>query len=156
VLHDDLIATAILLASGSQGKPVQAHLRRAVSTAYYALFHKLALCCADLLIGSSGAKRSKPAWNQVYRSLEHGLAKQACEDKKTMAQFPAEIQDFANMFVAMQIERHDADYDPDKRFFKSAVIFSIAACSVTIDDLATAPIKDRRAFAVWVLFRKRR
>lgn len=29
---------------------MQAHLRRAVSTAYYALFHCLARCCADTLV----------------------------------------------------------------------------------------------------------
>jgi hypothetical protein len=155
VLHDDLIATAKFLANGNQGKPMQAYLRRATSTAYYALFHTLAQSCADLLIGSAGSKRSKPAWNQVYRALEHGSAKQACQNKQVIAKFPKEIQDFANMFVMMQIERHDADYDPDKRFFKSAVLYNIVAADVAMTDFAAAPLKDRRAFAAWVLLKKR-
>lgn len=156
MLPKDLIATAQFLANGNQGKPMQAYLRRAISTAYYALFHTLAQCCADLLIGSAGAMRSKPAWNQVYRALDHGSAKYACENKKVIAKFPKEIQDFANMFVMMQIERHDADYDPDKRFFKSAVLTTIAASEVVMADFATAPSKDRRAFAAWVLFKQRK
>jgi hypothetical protein len=135
---------------------MQAYLRRAVSTGYYALFHALAQGCADLLIGSSGAKRSKPAWNQVYRALDHGFVKQACQNQKMMGNFPKEIQDFANMFVQMQIDRHGADYDPDKRFFKSAVLANIAAAELAIRDLGTAPLKDRRAFAAWVLLRQRK
>jgi uncharacterized protein (UPF0332 family) len=156
VLSDDLIATAEFLANGNQGKPMQAYLRRATSTAYYALFHTLAQCCADLLIGSSSAQRSKPAWNQVYRSLEHNPARLACQDKQTMPKFPKEIQDFANMFVLMQIERHDADYDPDQRFYKSAVLTNIAAAEIVMKDFGAAPVKDRRAFAAWVLFKKRK
>ena len=135
---------------------MQAYLRRAVSTAYYALFHMLAQCCADLLIGSAGAARSRPAWNQTYRALEHAFAKQACLNKQIIAKFPQEIQDFANMFIQMQIERHNADYDPDKRFFKSAVLVNIAACEVAIADFANAPLKDRRAFAAWVLLKQRK
>lgn len=38
--------------SGSRGRPRQAELRRAMSAAYYALFHALAYCCADRLAGS--------------------------------------------------------------------------------------------------------
>jgi uncharacterized protein (UPF0332 family) len=134
---------------------MQAYLRRAMSTAYYALFHTLAQCCADLLIGSAGANRSKPAWNQVYRALDHGFAKQACQNKQMIAKFPKEIQDFANMFVMMQIERHDADYDPDQRLFKSAVLNNIAACEAVMTDFTNAPVKDRRAFAALVLLKKR-
>ena len=37
------------------GRPNQADLRRAVSTTYYALFHALARCCANTLIGATPA-----------------------------------------------------------------------------------------------------
>jgi hypothetical protein len=84
------------------------------------MFHTLAGCCADTPIGGSSAVRSKPAWNQVYRALDHGAAKAACENKTTMGKFPQSIQDFANNFVQMQIKRHDADYNPDCKLFKSA------------------------------------
>jgi hypothetical protein len=39
--HDDLLQQALELVHSKQRKPKQASLRRAVSTAYYALFHLL-------------------------------------------------------------------------------------------------------------------
>ncbi|MGH6679111.1 MAG: hypothetical protein ACREDL_09320, partial [Bradyrhizobium sp.] len=84
------------------------------------------------------------------------LAKQACEKKQIIQKFPQEIQDFANMFVLMQIERHDADYDPDKRFYKSATLANISASEVVMTDFVATSTKDRRAFAAWVLFRQRK
>jgi hypothetical protein len=77
VLPRDLLETAKDLASYRSGRPRQAHLRRAVSTRYYALFHTLAKSCADLVIGSSRGTRSEPAWNQVYRSLQHGFVRES-------------------------------------------------------------------------------
>ena len=71
----DFIETARHLTS-STGRPRQTDLRRAVSTTYYALFHCLAACYADTIVGGPGAKRSKPAWRQAYRALNHGSAKQ--------------------------------------------------------------------------------
>jgi uncharacterized protein (UPF0332 family) len=41
-LHDDLLAQAEHLARVDKKKPKQANLRRAVSAAYYALFHPVA------------------------------------------------------------------------------------------------------------------
>jgi uncharacterized protein (UPF0332 family) len=155
VLPRDLLLTAADLVNSSKGKPRQAHLRRAVSTAYYAMFHTLAQCCADLLIGGPGSKRSKPAWSQVYRALEHGFAKSACSNKMILAKFPQEIQDFANMFVQMQIKRHDADYNPTIKVFKSAILTDISIVNAAIKDFDTAPLEDRRAFAALVMFKQR-
>lgn len=53
----DLIRIAEQLASGAigsgRGRPRQAELRRAVSAAYYAMFHALARCCAEYARGSN-------------------------------------------------------------------------------------------------------
>lgn len=149
----DLIKSARKLAHTAKKKPLQSNLCRAVSTTYYALFHALAQCCADTLIGSTGAERSMPAWLQVYRSFDHGVAKNACTGKKTIEKFPQDIQDFANLFVTMQEKRHAADYDPSTRLLKSAVENDIAAAELAISTLRTVPIKHRRAFAAWVIFR---
>jgi len=99
---DDLLSVADDLVSANIGKPRQSSLRRAVSTVYYAMFHCLARCCADTLIGSSGADRSKPAWRQVYRALDHGFAKNSCRNQEFIKKFPKDIEDFANSFVSMQ------------------------------------------------------
>ena len=51
----------------------------------------------------------------------------------------------------MQQKRHDADYDPDATFVKSDVLASISDAEAAIQRFSRAPLKDRRAFAVYVL-----
>ncbi|MCY4260578.1 MAG: hypothetical protein OXC91_09990 [Rhodobacteraceae bacterium] len=82
----DLIETAKEWVHLDQGKPKQANLKRALSTAYYALFHALCLNCADSLVGSAGADRSQRAWQQAYRSVEHSHARKQCT-RNDMSEF---------------------------------------------------------------------
>jgi uncharacterized protein (UPF0332 family) len=150
----DLIKTAKELVASVDGKPRQSNLNRAISTTYYALFHMLARCCADMMIGGSSASRSKAAWRQVYRALDHNFAKEACQ-KRIIRKFPREIQDFANTFVSMQEKRHAADYDPHSKAYKSAVLIDIESAEIVIAGFQGAPLKDRKAFAAWVLLKTR-
>lgn len=154
---DDLLNTAEELVSGAvtNRRPRQSNLRRAVSTAYYSMFHCLASCCADTLVGSRSADRSKPAWRQVYRALEHRLAKERCKNQDKIKKFPKEVEDFANAFVSLQEKRHSADYDPFSQFTKLEVKSDIASTRDVIKRFRAVPIKDRRAFAVFVLFKTR-
>ena len=147
----DLIATARGLTAISRRRPSQANLRRAVSTAYYAMFHCLAGAAADLLIG----RRRSPAWHRVYRALEHGRARTACEHKRAMAGFPPEIRDFADTFTVLQKARHQADYALDVRYDKSDVLAAIDGAENAIVQFEQADIQHRRGFAAHVLFRRR-
>ena len=154
----DFITTARRLAMGSRrGRPLETDLRRAVSTAYYALFHCLANCCADTIVGGAGSNRSRQAWNQAYRALEHGLARRRCGNRSAMARFPGDLQDFAEIFVLMQGMRHLADYDPDANdnpsllLSRSYILQLIDNAEDVIRRFNQAPIADRRAFAVYVL-----
>lgn len=153
-MSDDLIATARRLAKASPKRPQQSDLKRGVSTAYYALFHALARDCADLLVGT-GETRSEPAWAQVYRTLEHGVAKNSCKAAASRG-FPSSIVSFADTFVVLQEERHRADYDPLVRYVRAEVLVLIDNCEQAIRDLASAPRSDRKAFVIWVLFQKKR
>ena len=137
------------------GRPRQAELRRAVSAAYYALFHTLANSCADLLVGTKAANRSDQAWRQAYRSIDHGHVKRQCTErrpKRVLRRFPADIQDFAAHFVKMQNQRHLADYDPFEYYKRSPVSQLIEETKVAIDQFNQADRKDRVAFLVFVAF----
>lgn len=152
----DLIATARASANQPAArKPRQSDLKRALSTAYYAMFHAMCRNCADCLIGTASADRSKPAWVQAYRAIEHGFAKSQCLNRQVMSRFPRDIEDFANHFVDLQIERHRADYDPHARFTRSDVTTAIDTAEAAITAFFAEPIKDRRAFAAWVTLRNR-
>ena len=158
----DLIRIAEQLASGAigngRGRPRQVELRRAVSAAYYALFHALARCCADTLVGATPARRSRQAWRQTYRALEHGHARNQCANQSVMDRFPPQIQDFSELFVGMQRLRHTADYDPDPEidFARAHIMQLITEISSTITAFQSVDVIDRRAFAIFVLFRLRR
>lgn len=120
------------------------------------MFHCLACCCADALIGGAGSKRSKDAWRQVYRALEHGHAEAQCRNKNSLNTFHPDIQRFASTFVSMQAKRHMADYDPYFRAYKSAVQIDITMARFAIRRLMKAPMLERRAFATLVLLKPRK
>ena len=155
-----LIRIARHLASGrigsGIGRPRQDELCRAVSCAYYAMFHTLAGCCADMLVGVTRARRSQEAWRRTYRALEHGHAKNQCANARMLGRFPPEIQRFGELFIHMQRHRHDADYDPDASFSRSDVMQFIDETESVIGGFETVDARDRRAFGVFVLLRNRR
>lgn len=147
----DLLKTAEALLKG-QARPLEANLRRAHSSVYYALFHCLARTCADGLIGGTRKTRSDKAWQQTYRALLHKPAKNACKHG-LVTKFPDAIRDFANLFVTMQAKRHSADYDPLAKLTKSEVRADIDLARQAIVDFTDTPAKDRRAFCAFVLFK---
>jgi hypothetical protein len=147
-----LLGAAHRLASAGRGRPAQPYLKRAVSTAYYALFEALARECADSLVGT-GRARGTSTW-ALYRALEHGFAKNACSQAKNLS-LPASIVAFADTFTALQEQRHQADYDPTARFSRAEVIDLINSAETAIRSLRSAKRIERRDFAVLVLLRRR-
>ena len=77
---DDLAQTAADLLNTGLGRPRQSNLRRAISTVYYAMFHCLAKCCADTIVGGRGATRSA-------KGLDAGISSTGSrKGKKSMCQ----------------------------------------------------------------------
>ena len=159
-LGDSLLETAnsLLKICDNAGRPRETDLRRAVSTAYYAMFHILCDNIANMLVGGTGTDRSDKAWKQVYRALNHADAKRKCkriyQPNKTYG-FPDELKVFAAQFHDMQEARHNADYNPDCRLQKQDVRVSLEEVSIVIADFKNVSPKDRTAFAVWLLFNQR-
>ena len=147
----DLIETARGLMELSPRRPSQANLRRAVSTAYYAMFHCLARCATNSIIGHT----RDSAWHQTYRALEHGNARSACENQRAMAAFPPEVRRFAAIFAAMQKVRQQADYALDGKYEKEDVRAAIDVAEGAIAVFEQADARHRRAFVAHVLFRRR-
>ncbi len=147
----DAIATARRLTQSGASLPTQVDLRRAVSTACYALFHCLAGTAADLLTDS----RRDPEWQQIYRALEHGKVRSACRQQEAMRAFPMDIRSFAKEFIALQAARHRADYAHDGRYSEANVLALVEAAAGAIDRFERASARYRRRFAVHVLFKRR-
>jgi uncharacterized protein (UPF0332 family) len=109
------------VARRGRGKPQQVRLRRAVSTSYYAVFHHLCWASARTF----GSNKSWKSSAIIYRALNHGEARKRCQEscaKPLSASlqhrlgikfFPDEIRTFCEIFVALQSQRHECDYNPD-------------------------------------------
>ena len=148
----DLIAAARLLAQAPGGGTArEVRLRRAVSTAYYALFHCLSENCADLLAGRMKDKRHNEEWLRVYRSLNHAKARNRCRSQASFAHVPQPIRDFAGQFVELQRLRHNADYNPSASFIQSEVMQAIDDCEARIRAFNAVPAAVRRAFVLYLL-----
>lgn len=129
---------------------------RAVSAAYYAVFHELCETVATSFVGGPGADRSTRAWKQAYRAVDHYEAKRRCNQVSAgNGAFPAGIKDFAREFSMLQDQRHSADYDPMHRIDIGAAEAEIIRAEKAIRDFRSCPAKDRGAFAVWIVFRMR-
>ena len=57
-----------LMASTGRGAPRQADLRRAISNAYYGVFHAVVTEAADHFVGRT--QRQTPTYGLVYRSID--------------------------------------------------------------------------------------
>lgn len=140
--------------SSASGRPRQAMLRRAVSTAYYAMFHALCQSNADTLVGSSPPGPDVALWLDTYRTLEHRVAKNRLASYIAVRQELA-IRDFAQTFGSMQEQRISADYDPTARFVRSQVMAFIDRSEDATRAFVSVPAQARRSLAVYLLVRRR-
>jgi hypothetical protein len=146
-LADELLEFAQDLASLHPENPRQVHLRRAVSTAYYALFH--------LLISEATLNWARVELRaQLGRVFEHGKMKAASENKisdltayfKTKpAESPERIVAEHMLFVCKaftqsQQRRNDADYNTGKD------------CTLIEVDIQIREVT--RAFRSWAVIRE--
>jgi hypothetical protein len=133
----------------------QTHLKRAVSTAYYAMFHAVCSSAAELLPGAAGESATSAAWLQAYRGPEHTHVRNQCRNVSIIALYPPEIREFAQTFVEIQGRRNQADYNPLSNFSFSDADRIINRAELAINQLSSTPETVRRAFAITILLRNR-
>ena len=127
-LASDLLEQAELLSKKEPMRPKQASLRRAVSTAYYSLFHLL-LEETSVVVASGNLTVMQPL---VARSLEHGVMKAIAKSfasgwgglpTKLKPRFTnpisADLILVVTTFVQLQQQRHEADYNVEERFLRA-------------------------------------
>ena len=136
------------------GRPRQAMLRRAISTAYYAIFHALCQSNADTLVGDAATGNNAELWARTYRALDHRPAKDRLNSYNA-AGAPA-LSNFARMFGDLQSQRHDADYNPRRMFSRSQVISMIDRAETATQAFYNMPAPQRRTLAVHLLLTRNR
>jgi len=145
-LHQDLIAQATHLANLDKNKPKQANLRRAISSAYYALFHFL--ITESLEVVAAGSDRRVK--HQLRRAFAHKDMKGVCKEyaaatgnppaqinknlnKLFNAAVQPQIRNIAKVFCELQEARHAADYDLSDKFYRTHVKTLITRVSDAIN-----------------------
>jgi hypothetical protein len=129
--HHDLLEQAEHLVARERQRPRQASLRRAVSAAYYALFHLLVADGARLL----SPPRPPGLRLRIGRAFTHGVMSNICKGfveanaaaaqgrssrlpnaTRVLLVFPLEpaLVNVLEAFVDLQEARHQADYDLTK------------------------------------------
>ena len=151
----DLIATARLLTTTSHPntQPLPDSLRRAISTAYYAMFHALASSNADCLVGTPHDPLTGHAWSRIYRGLNHSAAKRNLLQDQGL--FSPQAQQFAEVFAELQDERHQADYDSSKTFTLPETAAWINRAEAAIEGFMQTGTDERRIVAIQSLIGRR-
>jgi uncharacterized protein (UPF0332 family) len=141
---DDLLEQAQHLANRERKRPRQASLRRAVSTAYYALFH--------LLISEATLNWKRADQRHLLaRFFEHGKMKSASDKQRgdlntffrtnpppgPELDTARHLYRVADTFFQAQQQRHTADYDNRTQWTRTEVLTQI--------DLVAAAFQSWRA-----------
>lgn len=154
-----------LAASGSPGQPRQVDLRRAISAAYYAVFHATLTAAADRYVGAN--RRAAGQYFLAYRSVDHKELRDVCSrvsitnvSGRLSQYFPADsfdadIKAFAQTLLELQAKRIDADYNPAIREKKSDALLAIGTARDALRRLQAASSSAREAFLGLLLFKVR-
>ena len=150
----ELIATCYkLVPTTALPPPSQADMRRAISTAYYALFHTLATSNAELIAGRPQSNLSSYAWERVYRRLDHGRAQNNL--RAALNLLSQRGVNFARAFIDLQDRRQEAAYNPNPQVVPSDALNIIARAQTAISDFAQLTQEERRLLAAQSLFDRR-
>lgn len=162
---DHLFEQADKLIAPQVGRPRQVDIRRAISAAYYGIFHAVITEAVDQFVGVTNRDESR--YGLVYRSIDHRWLRELCEEVQkpklrskfrpyAPAQgFGADIVAFAAAVVDLQEKRHAADYDPMVRMSRSDGILAIAKARTALSRLSGTSESERMAFLSLLLFSPR-
>ncbi len=154
-----------LIAPPGRGAPRQADLRRAISNAYYGVFHAVVTEAVDHFVGRT--QRQTPIYGLVYRSIEHKSLRGLCEDvkKETLPKkyskyeptggFGQDLIALAAAVVDLQERRYLADYDPLFRVETSDAVLAVATGRMALARFGNANRARRTAFLSLLVFSPR-
>jgi hypothetical protein len=154
-----------LAASPSSGPPRQVDLRRAISDAYYGIFHATLAAAADQFVGAS--KRSTNRYVLVYRSISHGAIYELCSEVRKPALprslvrhvppggFGGNLRGYAAGLLELQAKRLAADYDPLTRYRRADAVAAVIVAQSALTRFKNTTDAEREAFLALLVFKPR-
>ena len=160
-MYRDLFKQAEALATLDAKKPKQVNSRRAVSSAYYAVFHYLVEEACRVQLGTQHAQT--PYRDVLARAFVHGTMKSACTGfnggspkaavfkglpRDASGKFPTHIaiKEVARVFADLLQKRHFADYDRSERLKRSEVLSVIEEAKDRVANFDALPMADDKRF----------
>jgi hypothetical protein len=137
-------------------------LRRAISNAYYALFHVVLTAATDMIIGAD--QRATPRYSLVYRSVDHSQLRNLCArvsatNPQNVALIPAggfgRVADFARITFNLHELRNRADYDPSIEFTLDEARVAVSEAEQAVKWFGEGSAEQRQAFLTMLLFKQR-
>jgi hypothetical protein len=140
-------------------------IRRAISDAYYGIFHATLAAAADQFVGA--AKRATRQYALIYRSVSHGTIRELCLDIKKpnmpkllarhapLAGFGPDMKAYSEGIVDLQEKRLSADYDPLMRHQRADAVAAVGAAQSALTRFKNAPDSEREAFLALLVFKPR-
>jgi uncharacterized protein (UPF0332 family) len=162
---DHLFEQAEKLIASQAGRPRQVDIRRAISAAYYAIFHAIITTATDQFVGATN--RSESRYGLVYRSVDHRWLRDLCKEvqKSTPSSnfrsyvpsggFGDDIVAFAAAVAELQLKRHVVDYDVMTRMNRSEAVLAIAEAKAALGRFGRASQQEQLAFLSLLLFSPR-
>ena len=158
-------AELLLKSRHSGGLVRQADRRRAISSAYYAVFHFILTAAADQFVGNK--ERRSAQYSLVYRSIDHNDLKNICDiasnrklSDKYKQYVPEEgfgpnIVEFATLALELRSKRHSADYDPSHWVKVADANSAILAARSAMLRFGKATSARRKSFLTLLVFKPR-
>jgi hypothetical protein len=138
----------------------QADLRRAISAAYYGLFHFALTEAADMAIGT--ADRSSARYSLVYRSVDHSRLRQLSAQLTNPQNLPlvppggfGRVADFARVAGNLHELRNRADYDPSPEYTVDEAMTAISNAREAVAWFQQGTNEQQQAFLTLLLFKPR-
>ncbi len=163
---EELLEQAELLVVPRQpGPPRQVDVRRAISAAYYAVFHHVCIEVADAFVGKT--LRRDPRYVRAYRSVDHKPLATACKaaagakadatlaDLAPNGAFSATLREFAADTMYLQVQRHRADYNPSGLLRAVDARTAISRGRRAMVSYRNSPPDEQRIFLTSLVFKTR-
>lgn len=145
----------------------QVDRRRAISSAYYAVFHFTLAAVADEFVGRGRLGKVNARYGLVYRSLDHKALESLCNiarretplDKNSKyakyvpeGKFEDGIREFASLVVQLKEKRHSADYDPNHWVQIADAATAIESARSAIEIFNRMNSRSRKLFLTLLVF----
>ena len=128
--------------NAAPGGPSRETIHRAVSTAYYAVFHAISASNAAVQHGVPADATAAEAWTNTYRRMRHNFAARSLY--RYRSRLTRDARSLANRFIRLKTARETADYDPTQALTAVEANYWIREARTALNALQAMSAADRQ------------